>query len=196
MTPTTDKHAPSTIPTLRDAFAAVPGLETRTVSVEATLAVDTRAAVRIQPRPGERSIGDLPRRAHEAYCAWADGLRDLGILIVGVDATIDVGAPVPVPRPVLAAADVDRLRAEIRAAVSGTQAGPHDVLIYARQHEVDWSIYGLADLPKDRHERVANLLRDHVRRTLAWFNGSSGCALLIPDIAARSARPMRSASAA
>lgn len=184
------------IPTLRDAFAAVPGLETRTVSVEATLAVDTRAAVRIQPRTGERSIDDLPRRAHEAYCAWADGLRDLGILIVGVDATIDVGAPVPVPRPVLAAADVDQLRAEIRAAVSGTQAGPHDVLIYARRHEVDWSIYGLDDLPDDRRERVANLLRDHVRRTLGWLESSPGCALLVPDVAERSVPRMRSASAA
>jgi hypothetical protein len=185
MPPTTDEHAPALIPTLHNASADVPHMETRAVSVQATLTVDTYAAVRVEPRLGETSLGDLPRRAHEAYCAWLDGLRSLGILIVGIDATIDIGASAPAPRPVLAAADIDRLRAGMRDAVAGTQAGPDDLVIHARRDEANWCCYGLAEMLEDRRERVADLLEDHVKRILGWLEHSPGCALLIPDVAER-----------
>jgi hypothetical protein len=176
------------IPTLRDAFAAVPGLQGRTVSVRATLAIDTCAAIRIRPGPGERSIGDLPRRAHEAYCAWNDALRNIGIMTIGIETTIDVVAAAPSQRPALMADHIDRLSDELRNAIAGTYAGPHDLLIHARQAEASWCLYGLADLPEHRRERVSNILDDHVGRIRDWLERSAGCALLIPDLTERSKR--------
>jgi hypothetical protein len=168
---------------LRDALAAVPGLVGRTVSVRASLAISTLATVRVEPRAGETSLGDLPRRAHEAYGAWVDGLRRLGVVLVGAETRLDVEPAGPDARPVLAAADVDRVRADLVQAIGLDGTGPHDLLIHARRQAAGWSLYGLDDLSADRRERVANLLDEHVRRGARWLQRSPDCALLIPDLA-------------
>lgn len=171
------------LPSLRDALAAVPGLSGRTVSVRASLATSTLAAVRVEPRAGETSPGDLPRRAHEAYAGWVDGLRRLGIVLVAAETRLDVDPADPDARPVLAAADVARLRADLAEAIGLDGTGPHDLLIHARRQAVGWSLYGLDDLPAERRERVAALLDEHVRRGARWLQRSPDCALLIPDLA-------------
>lgn len=180
----TESIEPLGLPSLRDTLAAVPDLVGRTVSVRASLATSTYAAVRIEPRPGELSAGDLPRRAHDVYGGWVDGLRRLGIVMVGAETRVDVEPADPQSRPKLTAADVDRLRAELAEAIGPDGAGPHDLMIHARESEVDWSFYGLADLPAHRRERVADLVDVYVRRGSRWLERSRGCALLIPDVAA------------
>lgn len=190
----TDHAAHLALPSLRDAFAVVPGLVGRTVSVDASLAASTHARVRVEPQPRERSVGDLPRHAHQAYGRWIDDLRRLGIVLLGAEARVDVGPSDQQSRPTLTATDVQQLRRDLVEAIGSDSTCPHDLLIRTHDCAVRWSLYGLADLPQHRRARVSNLLDEHLRRGVRWLQGSPSCALLIPDDTMQPTRSMSTAS--